>query len=88
VAWRYFDSGASGQDVYGRYVMPGQNSAAGDEFAIDSDLDSQANPAIACASSGDCLVVEEDNWPGGDYEIRGRFVRPYHVYLPLVLRNF
>jgi hypothetical protein len=34
-------------------------------------------------------VVEEDNWPSpGDYEIRGRFVRPYHVYLPLTLRNY
>jgi len=88
VAWRYYDSGSSGQDVYGRYVMPGQDSAAGDEFAIDGDSNSQANPAIACASSGDCLVVEEDNWPSGDYEIRGRFVRPYHVYLPLTLRNF
>jgi hypothetical protein len=32
-------------------------------------------------------VVEEDNWPGGDYEIRGRFMLAYHVYLPLVMRN-
>ncbi len=87
VAWRYYDPGASGQDVYGRYVMPGQDSPAGDEFAIDNGPDSQAYPAVACASSGDCLVVEEDNWPIGDYEIRGRFVRPYHVYLPLALRN-
>jgi len=87
VAWRYFDAGLSGQDVHGRYVMPGQDSAAGDAFAIDSGLDSQANPALACDPSGDCLVVEEDDWPSGDFEIRGRFVRPYHIYVPLVLRN-
>jgi len=89
VAWRYYDPGSSGQDVYGRYVMRGQNSASGDEFAIDNDWDSQANPAIACALSGDCLLVEEDNLPSppGDYEIRGRFVRPHRVTLPLVLRN-
>lgn len=40
---------------------------------------------VACAPSGDCPVVEEDNWPGADYEIRGRFVMPYHLYLPLML---
>jgi hypothetical protein len=34
VAWRYFDPGASGQDVYGRYVMRGQNAASGDEFRL------------------------------------------------------
>ena len=89
VACRRFnlDLGASGLDVYGRYVMRGQNEASGDEFAIDNGSDFQDNPAIACAPSGDCLVVEEDHWPGPDYEIRGRFVRPYHIYVPLVSRN-
>jgi hypothetical protein len=33
-------------------------------------------------------VVEEDNWPGDDYEIRGRFLLAHHVYLPLVMRNW
>ena len=87
VAWRYYEGG-SDQNVYGRYVMPGQNSVAGEEFAIDSGSDSQRYPAVACNSAGDCLVVEEDNWPGADYEIRGRFVKPHHVYLPLALRNY
>lgn len=87
VTWRYFDPGSSGQDVYGRYVMPGRNQAAGAAFEIDSGSDLQAYPALACDFAADCLVVEEDNWPGGDYEIRGRFVRPHHVYLPLTLRK-
>jgi hypothetical protein len=87
VAWRYYEGG-SNQNVYGRYVMPGHDSATGDEFAIDDDVDSQRYPAVACNSIGDCLVVEEDNCSGADYEIRGRFVKPYHVYLPLALRNY
>ena len=86
VAWRHYEGG-SDQNIYGRYVMPGQNSAAGEEFAIDSDSYSQRCPAVACNSAGDCLVVEEDNYPGVDYEIRGRFVRPHHIYLPLTLRH-
>ncbi len=86
VAWRYYEGG-SNQNIYGRYVMPGQDSAAGEEFAIDGDSGSQRYPAVACNPSGDCLVVEDDNYPGPDYEIRGRFVRPHHIYLPLTLRN-
>lgn len=88
VTWRYASGVASGDDVYARYVMPGQNSAAGPEFVIDVSTQSQRAPAVACAPSGDCLVVEEDNWPGGDYEIRGRLVMPYRVYVPIVLRNY
>ena len=87
VAWRYIPS-TGVWDVYGRYVKPGQNSAWGSEFAIDDGADSQKSPALACDLFGDCLVVEEDNWPGADYEIRGRLVMAYHVYLPLTLRNF
>ncbi|MGB5933949.1 MAG: hypothetical protein WBH57_12900 [Anaerolineae bacterium] len=88
VTWRYASGTSSGNDLYGRHVMPGQDSATGNEFAIDSGADSQRSPALACAPSGDCLVVEEDNWPAGDYEIRGRFVMPHRVYLPMVLRNY
>lgn len=85
VTWMY---SGNDWDVYGRYVMRGQNSAAGTEFAIDAGSNVQWNPAVACAPSGDCLVVEHDNWPGPDYEIRGRFVMPYHLYLPVILRNY
>jgi hypothetical protein len=91
VTWA-FDTGSAVYDVYGRYVMPGQSSAAGNEFTIDGTAHSQEEPAVACAPSGDCLVVEEDNYESpataGDYEIRGRFVEPYNVYLPLILRNY
>lgn len=46
-------------------------------------------PAVACATNGDCLMAEEDNNSvGGDFEIRGRLAMPYHLYLPLVLRNY
>jgi hypothetical protein len=88
ITWRYASSGASGDDVYGRFVRPGQDTAWGERFAIDGGSYSQRSPALACGARGDCLVVEEDNWPGDDYEIRGRFVLAYHVYLPLVLRDF
>jgi hypothetical protein len=87
VTWRYASGGASGDDVYGRFVKPGQNAPWGGQFAIDTDVDSQRSPALACGFRGDCLVVEEDNWPGADYEIRGRFVLGHHIYLPLALRN-
>lgn len=82
VSWRW----AGGDHVNGRFVKPGQDSTWGDWFNIDSYVGSHRSPALACAPSGDCLVVEEDK-PGGDYEIRGRFVTPYRVYLPIVLKN-
>jgi len=85
VAWRYYEGG-SDQNVYGRYVVPGKDKASGNEFAIDSGSSSQATPAVACNPFGTCLAVEEDNWPGGDYEIRGRFVTPNQVYLPLAVK--
>jgi hypothetical protein len=85
LTWYY--EGSTSTDTYGRYVMPGQSTPAGDEFAIDLDPGAQIDPAIACALSGDCLFVESDNSGGADYEINGRTVRPHHAYLPLMLRN-
>jgi hypothetical protein len=85
VTWRYASGGAMGDDVYGRFVKPGQDEPWGEQFAIDSSGESQRSPALACSFHGNCLVVEEDNWPGADYEIRGRFVLSYHTYLPLAL---
>ena len=76
-------------NVYGRYVMAESDSAAGIEFGIDLSGFEQNNPSVACAPSGDCLVVYEDNWPdGADYEIRGRIVKPHRVYFPVILRTY
>ena len=76
------------QNIYGRYVMAGSDSAAGGEFGIDLTEFSQKEPSVSCTPSGDCLVVYEDNWPDGtDYEIRARFVRPHRVYLPSIFKD-
>ena len=88
VTWRYASGGVSGDDIYGRFVKPGQDTSWGGEFAIDNYGDSQRSPALACGLRGDCLVVERDSWPGGDYEIRGRFILAQHVYLPIAVRNW
>lgn len=80
----------SASDVYGRYVMRGQDEGAGGPFEIDATQDYQGSPAVACAPLGDCLVVEVDNYSVGgpdDTEIRGRFVSPHRVYLPLVVKE-
>jgi hypothetical protein len=87
VTWRYASGGASGDDIYARRVRAGADAAWGSEFAIDNDDYPQRTPAVACGTSGDCLVVEADSWPGSDYEIRARFVLARRVYVPLVLRD-
>ncbi|MBU0511544.1 MAG: hypothetical protein KJ638_07570 [Chloroflexi bacterium] len=88
ITWDRFMGGPD-YNVYGRYAMPGWDNAAGPEFALDNDVDAQMQPAVACATNGDCLMAEEDNNSvGGDFEIRGRLAMPYHLYLPLVLRNY
>jgi hypothetical protein len=89
VTWEYFTG--SEYDVYGRYVMRGQNSPAGDPFTVVGTAQSQETPAVACDPSGDCLVVWADSRAAGggagDYEIRGRFVRLHHTFLPTLLRD-
>ena len=89
VTWEV--STGSGYDVYGRYVMAGEDSAVGNAFAIfDTSNSSQGSPAPACAAGGNCLVATADNWVAGgtgDTEIRGRFVRPHRIHLPLLTRN-
>jgi hypothetical protein len=76
------------EDIYGRYVMAGSDSAAGGEFGIDLTEFNQNKPSVSCTPSGDCLVVYEDNWPDGtDFEIRARFVKPHRVYFPIVMKD-
>jgi hypothetical protein len=95
VAWSYSEGGSPGwpptvQDVYGAQVRLGANSVLGAEFAIDDGAYLQSHPALACTPTGQCLVVEQDNYPGTDgYEIRGRMLYldcPHRVLLPQVLR--
>jgi hypothetical protein len=77
-------------NVLGRCVGSGQNEPAGSRFAIDDRADDQDEAALACAPSGDCLVVYQDDWNTGpeiDLEIRGRLAGPWHSYLPLAIRN-
>ena len=89
VVWRHMPS-LTEWDVYGRFVEVGQNIAAGSEFVIDNEVGTnQKSPAAACAASGQCLVVEEDNSSMGgpvDYEIRGRFIELYSIFLPVVVK--
>ncbi len=89
VVWRHMPS-LTEWDVHGRFVEVGQDAAAGSEFVIDNEGGTrQKSPAVACAASGQCLVVEVDNSSIGgpvDYEIRGRFVESYSVFLPLVVK--
>ena len=90
VAWQFWDViGGSWDswDIYGRVVRAGQNSPEGDEFVLFNLLYHQKAPAVGCAPAGPCLVVEEDNYPGGDYEILGRLIGHRRVFLPLTLRN-
>jgi hypothetical protein len=90
VTWRLTSGSASDDDIYGRFVKPGQDAPSDSQFVIDDNLLSQREPALACGTHGDCLVVQEDNYSVAmpmDYEIRGRFVLAHHVYLPLILRN-
>jgi hypothetical protein len=85
IAWRYSDTT---WDVYGRHVKAGQNSPEGSEFIIDAGSYMQKVPQVSCAPANPCLVVEEDDWPGGgDYEIRGRLVGHRRVLLPFTVRN-
>jgi hypothetical protein len=85
VVWeRDMTHGLSDYALYGRYAMPGQESAAGSEFAIDDTwILGNRFPAVACGANGDCLMVE-----AGGNDIRGRLVMPHRVYLPIVLRRF
>ena len=79
VVWQREITPFSDHDVFGRYAIPGQDNAAGSEFAVDNDAMWQKEPAVACATNGDCLMVEADNSVGGDFEIRGRLVM-VHIF--------
>jgi hypothetical protein len=85
--WQFQESSEEG-DVYGRFVLPGGDQAAGSEFLMDGSVQYQGRPSVACAPGGNCLVAEEHipTTDPGDLEIRGRLVGLWRSHLPLVLR--
>ncbi len=82
----HFEEPSPPDTIYGRYVLAGRDSTSGGQFAVASLSHMDSDPAVACEPSGDCLVVYSW-WNGGDYDIKGRFVRLYRIYVPLVLKN-
>jgi hypothetical protein len=87
VSWRHAPGLYPNWDIQGRTLQAGQNAPEGPQFDIDAGSAAQKVPAVACASSGPCLVVYEDDWPGGgDYEIRGRLVGARRAFLPAIRR--
>ena len=86
VPWRHIAGAHPAWDIYGRMVSPSSNAPDGVQFPIDAWPSAQKVPAVACAPSGPCLVAYEDEWPGPDYEIRGRLVGHARAFLPLLKR--
>ncbi len=79
IVWQRAITGP-GFRVFGRMVAPEQDSAHGAEIAFGSGgAYWRIHPAVACATDGDCLMVQEDDWPGGDYEIRGQMAL-FHIF--------
>ncbi len=86
IPWRHLAGAHPFWDVHGRMVSPISNAPVGPEFPIDGFAEAQKAPAVACAPSGPCLVVYENEWPGPSYDIRGRLVGHTRAFLPLLRR--
>jgi hypothetical protein len=91
VAWRQ-SLGAppsANWNIRGRTVRQGQNATEGPAFDIDIWQALQKNPDVACAAASRCLVVYEDDFPGGGgpYNIRGRLLGHVRVFVPVTLRK-
>ena len=85
-AWRQGYFAAEG-DIYGRYLVRGQDVGPGYRFPIDTYPRTQDAPAVACDRGGRCLVVEEDEvTTGGDVAVGGWLLTPRRAYLPTVSR--
>jgi len=75
IAWEH----RTGSDEFAQEDIYGQRVAAagvlmGSPVAIDTGSSDQLAPAIACGSSGECLVVWQDHDSSADFDIRGRRV--------------
>jgi hypothetical protein len=74
-------------DVYGNHVMPGHDSPAGGEFALDNTYRDQDLPVLACQPVGDCFLAEENAFWSSSAEIGASMVRLDKVYLPMTVRQ-
>ena len=78
-------------DIAGRLLKVGSDQTAEDLFYVDNTANYQARPSVACSPNGSCLVAyvhNPFNFPGGDYEIRGRLLNfGQLVFLPLILNH-
>jgi hypothetical protein len=83
VAWRHI---GTSWDIFGRHVGAGKDSPEGPQFPIDDGAFNQKSPALDCSPSGPCLVVQEDNFLGTNYDIMGRLVGHRRIHLPITLR--
>ena len=84
ITWRHASTSSSHTDnVYGRNVRPQSNEISA-RYDLDVGYDSQRSPTLACTDMGQCLFVEEDNYPAADYEIRGRILQLRNVFAPIM----
>jgi hypothetical protein len=74
--------------IYGNFVPLGSDLAPSVELPIDADVNAQTLGRIACRWQGRCLVTDGYNpiYPAGDFDIHGRFLYPFGLYLPQIVR--
>ncbi len=92
-AWSYFPVGGTVYNVGARYLAAGSNAASGAEFPVNAATHDQKKVAVACASSGDCLVAYANDYaimPGQTVPLylSGSMVHLGRVFLPLSLRSY
>lgn len=76
------------ENVEGRFIPLFRDQPGGSEISIDVGLAGQTEVDVACAPTGDCLVVSARGGSGSTaWDISGRLVSPLRVYLPLVMRQ-
>jgi len=97
VIWT-FDYLGTTKDILGTLLQAGQDIPLNPPFPVSyvNYLDGgfydgqQQFAALACSPSGTCLAAYEDDCcvlNTGDFEIRGKLLTPYFLYLPLIERN-
>jgi len=84
----YHNSTAADEDdIYLRFVKPGQDQTSGPEYALDTSLGRQDQPGIACDPRGACLAVYTHNPQASNtVGIRGRVIGFGQYFIPMLLR--